>query len=300
MADEIQPSRPRERKIRRSKRRGNTNVQQAEVTQETPKEPTATSIRRAKRKRSGRASSVKNAQRCRKRARRRGEVVVSDMQQIIRRGPSSSLSELRLPTMLTQADINDVLRDNLLLQDIADHFHEMLYDNICGKGRIDVRWSDRMHELSIGEQRETLDENQNLVYYIEICRTVVRTKELIYLVLLHELAHCVTTASSVCEHRYHGNAFLKVLEKLYHWDKHADFYSPARQAQIRMPFVYRCQDDYCGKRYERKKPLKECRCREGLVCLRVAGKDIDPKDIEDDCGIDGTESTEEYEEYVDE
>ena len=83
---------------------------------------------------------------------------------------------------------------------------------------------------------------------MEFCRAAVRTKDLIHIFLLHELAYYVIIESIVYEHRYHGNKFLKVLEKLYHWDKHADVYPPAQQAHLLMPFVNSCQDDYGGKK----------------------------------------------------
>ena len=73
-----------------------------------------------------------------------------------------------------------------------------------------------------------------------------------FFVLLYELAHCTATESSVCEYRYHGNAFLKLLERFYEWDPHADFYMPVRQSNVRIPFVYRYMDDYFGKSYKRK------------------------------------------------
>ena len=79
---------------------------------------------------------------------------------------------------------------------------------------------------------ETVNEDDNVVTFnIELCRRAVRTEELIHLVLLHELEHCVTIATSTCEHYFHGNAFIKTLETLHHYDSNADFYIPSRQVE---------------------------------------------------------------------
>lgn len=70
-----------------------------------------------------------------------------------------------------------------------------------------------MGELSLGYEWESYSENREIeMFHIQICRRVVQSKELLYLVLLHELSHFITTFKSVCEHYYSVNAFLNVLE----------------------------------------------------------------------------------------
>ena len=82
---------------------------------------------------------------------------------------------------------------------------------------------------------------------MEISRRAVRSKEFIYLVVFHELAYCITTASRRCQHMHHGNAYLKSLEIFYQWDSSADFYLPSRQAGYDKLYLYRCQDSLRGK-----------------------------------------------------
>ena len=61
-------------------------------------------------------------------------------------------------------------------------------------------------------------EGEIIRFNITIYRRAVYSKELIYLILLHKLSHCFTTATIAREHKYHGNSYLKVLETLYKSD----------------------------------------------------------------------------------
>ena len=81
-----------------------------------------------------------------------------------------------------------------------------------------------MHEKSLGEEWETVYKDGDIVTFnIELCKRAVRTKELIYLELLHDLPRFVTRATTACDHYYHGKPFLKTLETLYHYHSNGDF-----------------------------------------------------------------------------
>ena len=179
---------------------------------------------------------------------------------------------------MTDAYISEIIKGNAISQEVANYFHGSLFDDVFGKNMIEVKWSDIMHEQALGLKWETKTEsNQVMKYHIEICHRAVRPKELIYHVILHEIAHCSTTATNKFEHKYHGNAYLKTLEIFYQWDSRADFYQPSRHAGCQMPYLYRCQDFLCGKTYERKKPITRCACNEGIDCLRYEGNDVEVK-----------------------
>lgn len=62
---------------------------------------------------------------------------ISDMQRIIRLGPSSLLIELRLPTVLKCAEINDILQNDKIEEHLVDYFYDTLYDKVRGQGQIE-------------------------------------------------------------------------------------------------------------------------------------------------------------------
>ena len=60
------------------------------------------------------------------------------MQQIIRDGPGQPPVGLRLTKILTDADISEIIKDNAIIQELADYFHCSLFDDVCGKNKIEV------------------------------------------------------------------------------------------------------------------------------------------------------------------
>ena len=71
--------------------------------------------------------------------RRRSEVknFKSELQRIIRQGPSNSLGVLQLLTRTMSADINEKLQNSSIVQDAIDYLPEILYDNVSGQGKVE-------------------------------------------------------------------------------------------------------------------------------------------------------------------
>ena len=74
------------------------------------------------------------------------------MQRVIRDGPGHPPIGLRLPKILTNADISEIIKDKAMIQELVDYFHGSLTDDLCGKNKIEVKWSDNKHEQALGQE----------------------------------------------------------------------------------------------------------------------------------------------------
>ncbi len=123
----------------------------------------------------------------------------------------------------------DLFTNGSLLR-LVNYLHDRVYSSVCGPGSISMVWSNELNQLRLGlEEDLESPANPSMRYLIRIRRKSVLTKDLIYLVVAHELAHCVVSATSTCSHFYHGRAFLNAVQRLYHYNPASDFYDPARQ-----------------------------------------------------------------------
>lgn len=55
---------------------------------------------------------------------------------------------------------------------------------------------------------------------------------------------------------------------------------------MRVPYLYKCEDDTCGKLFERKSPLTQRTCRKGLNCIRYDGVDVGLDGESEDYGLE--------------
>ena len=128
---------------------------------------------------------------------------------------------MRLPEILKSPSLETILEDNNVIQGLLDYYCETIFKIICSGKR-----SGRIHEKALSVEWKKFDEDGKIVkLHIRLCRRAARSKELVCLAVLHKIAHFVTSG---CNHNYHGNAYLKVLEQLYSWDPLADLYVPSR------------------------------------------------------------------------
>ena len=158
------------------------------------------------------ANSEKHAQRSHSRARKRGEDVVCDPAARIRSGQRVNCRELRIPQVLQEIEKDNLFTDSVL-RSVLSYVHNNVFAGVYTE--IDIKWDDTMDENTPGYcEPGYMEDSIKRPQLIRICRRAVRTKVLIYLVVGYELAHKVCHAGSVCSHEYHGNASIKILEKL--------------------------------------------------------------------------------------
>ena len=72
------------------------------------------------------------------------------MQRLIRDVPFQPSVCLRLPKILTVADISKITKDNAIIRGLADCFYRYFFDDVCGKNKMKVKWSHNMHEKVLG------------------------------------------------------------------------------------------------------------------------------------------------------
>ena len=169
-----------------------------------------------------------------------------------------------LPDCLKNVQESEIYT-NSVLEIIVQYFHKNVFDNKLGN--ISIEWSTEVDRLVAGDISSTSPDEHK----IRINRSMVDSKMYLYLVIAHEMVHAYLTASTVSDHSFHGNPYIKGCEKFYEFDESMDVYIPDRSIYGNFQYVYECFDDECGKTFSVNNPKSKCTCGDDLICHRKKG-----------------------------